>query len=170
MVYILNIMCVKGQATDVMIHAEEMMRAKKQLIALYSKHTRQPINTIGSHGSDKPLLLQNIVQLFLDVRSIVLVMTNEIYVWDIPFVAGLQCQPFLQVHSTLAQYIPGSQSFLYPCAHRAETSMERDRFMSAEEARAFGLIDHVVASAAAAEHTSPGGSTSWVLRSLRLPI
>lgn len=87
-------MCVKGQATDVMIHAEEMMRAKKQLIALYSKHTRQPINTIGSHRSDKSLLLQNTVQLFLDVRSIVLVMRYTL-------LAGLQCQPFF----ASAQYI-----------------------------------------------------------------
>lgn len=60
-----------GQATDIQIQAEEIIKLKKQINQLYVKHTKQPLETI-------------------------------------------------------------------------ESSMERDRFMSPVEAKAFGLIDQVL--------------------------
>jgi len=35
-----------GQATDIMIHAEEIIKTKKQLTALYVKHTGQPMEIL----------------------------------------------------------------------------------------------------------------------------
>jgi len=61
----------QGQATDIMIHAEEIVKIKGKINRIYAKHTGQPIATIG----------------------------------DI---------------------------------------MERDRFMSADEAKTFGIVDHVL--------------------------
>lgn len=63
----------RGQATDIEIHAREILNMRKRLNDLYVHHTGQKLKTI-------------------------------------------------------------------------EESMERDNFMSAEEAKAFGLVDHVVAS------------------------
>uniref|UniRef100_A0A915L0H3 ATP-dependent Clp protease proteolytic subunit n=1 Tax=Romanomermis culicivorax TaxID=13658 RepID=A0A915L0H3_ROMCU len=60
-----------GQATDIMIHAEEIIKIKRQVNDLYVKHTKQPISSI-------------------------------------------------------------------------ENFMERDKFLSPEEAKQFGLIDHVL--------------------------
>ena len=37
-----------GQATDIMIHAEEILKVKKQINALYAKHTGLPIEEIES--------------------------------------------------------------------------------------------------------------------------
>jgi|ERR1712227_10363 len=37
-----------GQATDIMIHAEEIIKTKKQLTALYHKHTGQPMEILES--------------------------------------------------------------------------------------------------------------------------
>jgi len=37
---------VGGQATDIMIHAEEIIKLKKQINTLYMKHTNQPIENI----------------------------------------------------------------------------------------------------------------------------
>lgn len=42
------ILCyIKGQATDILIHAEEIMKLKKQINNIYSKHTGKPIEEIG---------------------------------------------------------------------------------------------------------------------------
>lgn len=38
----------KGQATDILIHAEEIMKLKKQINKIYSKHTGKPIDLIGN--------------------------------------------------------------------------------------------------------------------------
>ena len=37
----------QGQATDIQIQAEEIIKLKKQLNQIYVKHTSQPIDTIG---------------------------------------------------------------------------------------------------------------------------
>ncbi len=37
---------VQGQATDIIIHAEEIMRIKKMLIDIMSKHTGQPVEKL----------------------------------------------------------------------------------------------------------------------------
>jgi ATP-dependent Clp protease protease subunit len=37
----------QGQATDIMIHAQEIVKLKRQLNDLYVKHTKQPIAVIG---------------------------------------------------------------------------------------------------------------------------
>ena len=42
------IVILQGQATDVMIHATEIIKLKRQLNELYVKHTKQPISVIGS--------------------------------------------------------------------------------------------------------------------------
>ena len=43
--FVLNLF--QGQATDIQIQAEEIIKLKKQLNLLYVKHTGQPIETIG---------------------------------------------------------------------------------------------------------------------------
>ena len=40
-------MYLQGQATDIQIQAEEILKLKKQLNQLYVKHTNQPIEVIG---------------------------------------------------------------------------------------------------------------------------
>ncbi len=37
----------KGQATDILIHAEEIMKTKKQINKIYAKHTGKPLEIIG---------------------------------------------------------------------------------------------------------------------------
>ncbi len=39
---------LQGQATDIMIHAQEIVKMKRQLNDLYVKHTKQPIAVIGT--------------------------------------------------------------------------------------------------------------------------
>lgn len=36
-----------GQATDIQIHAEEILKLKKQINLLYVKHTRLPLERVG---------------------------------------------------------------------------------------------------------------------------
>ena len=38
---------LQGQATDIQIHAEEIMKMKTQINQLYVKHTHQPLEVIG---------------------------------------------------------------------------------------------------------------------------
>ena len=46
----------KGQATDILIHAEEIQKLKKQLNQIYAKHTKKPLAEIGNHGNLQPSL------------------------------------------------------------------------------------------------------------------
>lgn len=39
----------QGQATDIAIQAEEIMKLKKQLYNIYAKHTKQSLQVIGEH-------------------------------------------------------------------------------------------------------------------------
>ncbi|XP_040271011.1 ATP-dependent Clp protease proteolytic subunit, mitochondrial isoform X2 [Bufo bufo] len=39
----------RGQATDIAIQAEEIMKLKKQINEIYAKHTRQPLSLIGGY-------------------------------------------------------------------------------------------------------------------------
>lgn len=39
--------CVQGQATDIAIQAEEILKLKRQINNIYAKHTGQPLETIG---------------------------------------------------------------------------------------------------------------------------
>lgn len=38
----------QGQATDMQIHAEEIVKTKKQLTEIYVKHTKQPYDVLFS--------------------------------------------------------------------------------------------------------------------------
>jgi ATP-dependent Clp protease protease subunit len=38
---------LKGQATDILIHAQEISKLKKQLNNIYAKHTGKPLEEIG---------------------------------------------------------------------------------------------------------------------------
>lgn len=38
---------MKGQATDILIHAEEILKLKNQINKIYAKHTGKPIAEIG---------------------------------------------------------------------------------------------------------------------------
>ena len=40
-------MTLQGQATDIMIQAEEIIKMKKLINGLYVKHTKQPLELIG---------------------------------------------------------------------------------------------------------------------------
>ena len=40
----------QGQATDIAIQAEEIMKLKKQLYNIYAKHTKQSLQVIGEHS------------------------------------------------------------------------------------------------------------------------
>lgn len=40
-------LCVQGQATDIAIQAEEILKLKRQINQIYAKHTGQPLETIG---------------------------------------------------------------------------------------------------------------------------
>jgi len=42
---------LQGQATDVQIRVDELMRKKKQLNDIYVKHTGQPYDVIGRYMS-----------------------------------------------------------------------------------------------------------------------
>lgn len=46
---IFNFFNRKGQATDILIHAEEISKLKKQINKIYSKHTGKPIEEIGKY-------------------------------------------------------------------------------------------------------------------------
>lgn len=39
----------QGQATDIAIQAEEILKLKKQINGLYAKHTNQPLDIIGEY-------------------------------------------------------------------------------------------------------------------------
>lgn len=40
---------MQGQATDIQIQAEEIIRMKKNLTEIYSKHTKQPYDILYNH-------------------------------------------------------------------------------------------------------------------------
>lgn len=40
-------LCVQGQATDIAIQAEEILKLKRQINNIYAKHTGQSLETIG---------------------------------------------------------------------------------------------------------------------------
>lgn len=40
---------MQGQATDIQIQAEEIIRMKKSLTEIYSKHTKQPYDVLYNH-------------------------------------------------------------------------------------------------------------------------
>ena len=42
--------CVQGQATDIAIQAEEILKLKKQINIIYAKHTGQDLKLIGELG------------------------------------------------------------------------------------------------------------------------
>ena len=42
---------VQGQATDILIHAEEILKLKKQINRIYSHHTKKPLEEIGKFKS-----------------------------------------------------------------------------------------------------------------------
>lgn len=46
----LRVMCIQGQATDIAIQAEEILKLKRQINNIYAKHTGQPLDTIGTAG------------------------------------------------------------------------------------------------------------------------
>jgi ATP-dependent Clp protease protease subunit len=39
---------VSGQATDILIHAEEISKLKKQINQIYAHHTKRPLEEIGN--------------------------------------------------------------------------------------------------------------------------
>ena len=43
----MEILFPQGQATDIQIQAEEILKIKTQINQLYVKHTKQPLETIG---------------------------------------------------------------------------------------------------------------------------
>lgn len=45
-----SVLCVQGQATDIAIQAEEILKLKRQINHIYAKHTGQPLETIGRIG------------------------------------------------------------------------------------------------------------------------
>lgn len=47
----------QGQATDVKIRVEELLRVKEQLNSIYVKHTKQPYEVIGKIWKISPNLL-----------------------------------------------------------------------------------------------------------------
>lgn len=42
------VLCLQGQATDIAIQAEEILKLKRQINNIYAKHTGQPLETIGT--------------------------------------------------------------------------------------------------------------------------
>lgn len=50
-------MAPQGQATDIAIQAEEIMKLKKQLYSIYAKHTKQSLQVIGERPLQGPRLL-----------------------------------------------------------------------------------------------------------------
>lgn len=44
------LLCVQGQATDIAIQAEEILKLKRQINNIYAKHTGQLLETIGRHA------------------------------------------------------------------------------------------------------------------------
>ena len=42
--------CLQGQATDIQIQAEEILRLKDRLNKIYSKHTGKPLEVIGKEA------------------------------------------------------------------------------------------------------------------------
>lgn len=92
---------VSGQATDIQIHAEEILYLKRKVNHIYAKHTKQPIEAIGSKF-DASFSRYSIYLSILEIESRII---------------------FQSVSDSI---------------------MERDRFMSPEQARDFGLIDTVL--------------------------
>lgn len=41
------VLCLQGQATDIAIQAEEILKLKRQINTIYAKHTGQALETIG---------------------------------------------------------------------------------------------------------------------------
>lgn len=46
----------QGQATDIAIQAEEIMKLRKQLYSIYAKHTKQSLQVIGECPAPRPSL------------------------------------------------------------------------------------------------------------------
>lgn len=57
-------LCVQGQATDIAIQAEEILKLKRQINNIYAKHTGQPLETIGRHVPPTVLQYFQVVQKF----------------------------------------------------------------------------------------------------------
>lgn len=46
---LLNFIRIQGQATDIQIQAEEIIRMKKALTEIYSKHTKRPYDELYNY-------------------------------------------------------------------------------------------------------------------------
>ena len=66
-------MAPQGQATDIAIQAEEIMKLKKQLYSIYAKHTKQSLQVIGERPLQGPQLLFYWNQQGIPVRPLDLV-------------------------------------------------------------------------------------------------
>lgn len=53
-------LCVQGQATDIAIQAEEILKLKRQINNIYAKHTGQQLETIGMHVQLQNSLTRNV--------------------------------------------------------------------------------------------------------------
>lgn len=106
-----------------MIHAEEILKIKNKINRLYVKHTGQPLDFIGKRS-------QIAVHGAHGRRS-----------WDrVGSVAlGNAFWSFQVYHPRVWLLWALCDQSIF-----SENSMERDRFMSAEEAKTFGIVDHVL--------------------------
>ena len=126
-----------------MLRARELSRLKDTLLALYQTHTGQPLDKIGERRPPPP----SIPPSFPSPSG--------------PAAAAAAAESFSPLHSAPNSVArpPARPPSLLP----TESTLDRDCYMSAPEARSWGLVDEIVKNRPAEEviredNAFPGGA------------
>lgn len=130
-----------GQASDIAIHAKEILRTRERLNQLYALHTRSKAETIGEQQQRGQAVW------FTLTEGRQLLMSRVAFVISPRIVPGLTASRSL-ISWMMLWSTRKSLSNPYPqntlTIGFAEASMERDYFMTPEEAKEYGIIDAVI--------------------------
>ncbi|MGH0189403.1 UNVERIFIED_CONTAM: hypothetical protein FKN15_035403 [Acipenser sinensis] len=159
----------RGQATDIAIQAEEILKLKKQINVIYAKHTKQPLEVIGG-----------VVTAGLGIYDTMQYILNPISTWCVGQAASMGSLLLAAGSPGMRHSLPNSRIMIHQpsggtrgqatdIAIQAEEIlklkkqinviyakhtkqpleviegvMERDRYLSSVEAQDFGIIDKVL--------------------------
>ena len=133
----------QGQATDIMIHAQEILNVRKRLNEIYVKHTGQPIKKIEDALERDYFLTAEAAK---DLRF---ALPNARVMVHQPS-GGFQGQASdIMIHAQEILNLRKRLNEIYvkhtgQPIKKIEDALERDYFLTAEAAKEFGLIDQVI--------------------------
>lgn len=138
----------QGQASDVLIQAQEMQRMKDMLVKLYVDHCGQEVDEVGAHARAR---VGDAAATRERERNCVEASGFRTRIDEEAARSRRGCMnrgSAAMASDALPPSLPTRA--MLPCAFAVKT-LDRDSFMSAEQARDWGVIDAVVARRAEAE-------------------